>query len=289
MRREAIVSPVKLCQVCGCRGPLVCGKCKKISYCGSLHQKDDWKFHKLYCGTSHELQPLFVDILFPEFEIIIEQEEEKLVIQQESEKEAEKRRVREYEDMVKSGNSGAVAEISEAEINSFAESKEDKTFGRFKAAIEGYETQVLRYARGGSPLWISDKGRICPSKVPNCKNCNGPRTFEFQVMPQMLNELKNFELDWGVIAVYTCEKDCDVNGKYVSEYCYKQDIMKDDDDEASELNVDSLKLSTDTNDSKVPKPSEDVKKTSQKMKKREVVAEPNQQYKKKTFVENDEW
>jgi hypothetical protein len=47
----------------------------------------------------------------------------------------------------------------------------------------------------------------------------------------MLNYLKNYELDWGIIAVYTCEKECDVNGKYVKEFCYKQDVQKSDDDE----------------------------------------------------------
>lgn len=190
--------------------------------------------------------------------------------------------------MVKNGNSGAISEISEAELNDFVESKEDKTFGKFKAALENYESQVLRYKRGCSPLWISDNGILNQSKVPNCELCNGPRTFEFQIMPQMLNELKNYELDWGIIAVYTCEKDCDVNGKYASEYVYKQDIMKTDDDEASELEVNNLVLEPDAvkMNSKVSKPSEKCKQPSQNKKKREV---ENEQSKKKAFEENDEW
>lgn len=49
-------------------------------------------------------------------------------------------------------------------------------------------------------------------------------------MPQMLNYLRNYELDWGIIAVYTCENECDVKGKYLREFCYKQDVQKGDDE-----------------------------------------------------------
>lgn len=288
MKSKAVEAPVNLCRVCGCRGPSVCAKCKKVNYCGQLHQKYDWKIHKQFCGTINEHHSPSTDILFPEFEIVIEQEEQPLEKSKESEKEAETRRTREYEDMVRNGNSGAISEISEAELNDFVESKEDKTFGKFKAALENYESQVLRYKRGFSPLWISDYGILNQSKVPNCELCNGPRTFEFQIMPQMLNELKNYELDWGIIAVYTCERDCDVNGKYTSEYVYKQDIVKNDDDEASELEVNSLVLESDTveTNAKVSKSSESCKQPSQNKKKREVVKE---QSTKKAFEENDEW
>lgn len=224
------------------------------------------------------------EVLFPEFEIIIEQEENELDAKQESEKEAEKRRLKEFEDMVKNGQAGAMAEISDADLNEFAETKEDKTFGKFKKALESYETQVLRYCRSGSPLWISDHAALNPSNIPSCPNCNGRRTFEFQVMPQMLNELKNYELDWGVIAVYTCEKDCDVNGKYVAEFCYKQDIMKGDDDD--EIDMEKLKLSSNVKPveekPKLPvKPAKEVK-ASSKQSKVEVAS-------KKAFEENDEW
>lgn len=46
-------------------------------------------------------------------------------------------------------------------------------------------------------------------------------------MPQLLNSLENENLDWGIIAVYTCEKSCDINTKYVEEFVYKQDIVKE--------------------------------------------------------------
>lgn len=166
---------VKLCKLCGCRGGMVCGKCKNVSYCGALHQKLDWKQHKQHCGrpgVSADSEPPS-EHLFPEFEIVIEQEEEQVAERNESEKEAEKRRLREYEDLVSQGQSGVMAECSDADLNAFTESKEDKTFGKFKEIIESYETQVVRYNRHGSPLWISDHGILGKNAVPNCPLCKG--------------------------------------------------------------------------------------------------------------------
>lgn len=44
-------------------------------------------------------------------------------------------------------------------------------------------------------------------------------------MPQLLNALHRPEIDWGVVAVYTCEKCCDTNGEYAQEFVLKQDIV----------------------------------------------------------------
>lgn len=288
---DGIEPPVKTCQVCACRGPLICGKCKQVSYCGQNHQKIDWKVHKKQCGITNQLKAPPSEILFPEFEIIIEEEEKKQSSKHESEKEAEKRRLKEYEEMVKSGQAGEMMEMSDADLDDFAESKEDKTFGKFKKAIEDYETQVLRYNRHGSPLWMSDHGILNASLVPNCAICKGRRTFEFQIMPQMLNELKNYELDWGVIAVYTCEKDCDISGQYVQEFCYKQDIMKSDDDEG-EIDIEKLKLNA-VNSSHVVDTSEVVIQPPKKVpgkasndKKKPAAAK---KLEKKAFAEDDDW
>lgn len=45
-------------------------------------------------------------------------------------------------------------------------------------------------------------------------------------MPQLLNYLHNTDLDWGIIAIYTCEDSCDTNGEYVPEFVFKQDIVE---------------------------------------------------------------
>lgn len=287
---EAEKPAVALCKVCGLRGPLICGKCKKASYCGQLHQKLDWKIHKQICATTNELEESENEILFPEFEIIIEQEEDQRSNQEESAKEAEKRCLKEYEELVKSGNAGAMNDCDD--LNEIAETKEDKTFGKFKKSIESYETQVLRYNRHGSPLWISDLGILNPGNVPKCSNCSGPRTFEFQIMPQMLNELKNYELDWGVITVYTCEKDCNVNAKYVPEFCYKQDII-DKEEVGEAIDMEKLKLNGDSkkNGTSVESDDEAATTNAQEVKPPSTKKEKQKPQKniKKAFKEADEW
>lgn len=44
-----------LCRMCGCKGGLKCGACKKVSYCSKEHQQFDWKlFHKKECIDAGE-------------------------------------------------------------------------------------------------------------------------------------------------------------------------------------------------------------------------------------------
>ncbi len=277
---------VNLCAVCGCRGPLFCGKCKSTSYCGQLHQKIDWRSnHKENCGKS-DVSEHHNEFLFPEFEIVIEREEIEQAAK-ESEKEAEKRRLKEYGELKKSGKIGEMAEISEQDLSEFAESKEDKTFGKFKKTIESEPEQILRYERSGTPLWISKVNILQPKEIPNCQNCSGPRTFEFQVMPQLLNSLKNFDLDWGVIAVYTCKNDCDVKCKYVKEFVLKQDIVKTEDDE-SEIDLEKLRaqVAGPSNQVEPPKNVEkvaDPQTSSKSTQKKKTVKEKN------LFAVNDDW
>lgn len=268
--------------MCGCRGPMICGKCKKVSYCGQLHQKFDWKTHKKNCGievVETFLQSESNELLFPEFEIVIEDEEHEQQKKLESEKEAETRRKREYEELVKAGQVGTMC--SDVDLKDFEDSKEDKTFGKFKKAIECYETQIIRYNRHGLPLWISDYNRLNHSSVPMCLNCGGRRTFEFQIMPQMLNELKNYELDWGIIAIYSCAKDCDVKRKYIPEFCTKQDITKTEENDGIEIEKLTLSPSTSSN---LTQSTDDSKKL---LKKNGATLEISSN--KKTFDDKDEW
>lgn len=300
---KEVPSPVNLCQVCGCRGPLFCGKCKAVSYCGQQHQKIDWRgSHKERCGKPEDKRPAN-DFVFPEFEIVLDQEEEVgfsvlllhknllilLIFQfqeqtsKESENEAEKRRLKEYEDLKKSGKLGEMSEISEQDLTEFAESKEDKTFGKFKKAIKSSPDQILRYDRNGSALWISKHNILDPSKIPNCGLCNGTRTFEFQVMPQALNYLKNYDLDWGILAVYTCKNDCDVKSSYVKEFVYKQDVVKTEDGD-DEIDIEKLQAKVRGKQENVASSSVGSKKSNPKKEK------PSKKPQKSNmFNDNDEW
>lgn len=64
-----IKSPVRLCEVCGIRGPFSCSNCKEVSYCSSGHQKIDWmNGHKNKCKksvtVSCSLFEMFVGIMW---------------------------------------------------------------------------------------------------------------------------------------------------------------------------------------------------------------------------------
>jgi hypothetical protein len=50
----AKTSTVDACAACGKEGTSVCGRCKKVSYCGPACQKAHWKSHKTTCQLSLE-------------------------------------------------------------------------------------------------------------------------------------------------------------------------------------------------------------------------------------------
>jgi pre-rRNA-processing protein TSR4 len=60
-----------------------------------------------------------------------------------------------------------------------AVAEDDKEFRRFDKRVKLNPDQVLRYDRGGDPLWVSANG--LPKTIPACPYCEGPRQFEFQV------------------------------------------------------------------------------------------------------------
>lgn len=289
------IEPIcKTCNVCDCKASKVCGKCKNISYCGQYHQQIDWKIHKKFCGQDSFSKTSRIEssYLFPEYEIVIEMEDDETNTNKnkiESDKEAATRRLREYEDMIKGGKIVHNNDITEDDLKEFDESKEDKAFGNFKKAIEKYPSQVIRYNRGLEPLWISSIGILNKSDIPNCSNCNGQRSFEFQIMPQMLNDLKNYNLDWGIIAIYTCEKDCNTNEKYIHEFCYKQDVTKADSGDL--FNID-LKNKLGIYEDKQHNSKHDTRSleacTEGPCEKTKTLKN-SKQYSKKTFKESDNW
>ncbi|EAN34328.1 C-terminal putative domain protein [Theileria parva strain Muguga] len=117
----------------------------------------------------------------------------------------------------------------------------DESFLKFSKKTTPNE--VLYYSREGEPLWISDKtprpviiksnhsseGSI--DGMPNnqtpiesdlnvvnlCENCGSDRSFEFQVLPQLLHYIKSDRVDFGSLSVYTCSKSCKIGNKYQRE------------------------------------------------------------------------
>ena len=62
--------------------------------------------------------------------------------------------------------------------------------------------------------------------IPPCSLCCSPRAFEFQILPQLFDVLKELILvDWNTLAFYTCTNSKCVPKKgagYIREYAYVQ-------------------------------------------------------------------
>lgn len=138
-----------------------------------------------------------------------------------------------------------------ADLDAAARHKVDLQFNRFKDRIAIEPAQVLRYQKGGVPLWINSESPQ-DSSIPSCAVCGSKRTFEFQIMPQLLHHLEvepvelngkevaSDTIDWGVLAVYTCSNSCDIGKSYVNEIVYSNPVseMAMDDDEESDSDSD---------------------------------------------------
>lgn len=169
-------------------------------YCGASHQKIDWKNgHKQKCSIESDgvsrLVLLFIRLskhclifqpkatstfLFPEFELVLDAEDG-VELSNETDEQSELRRMNEYQELIQSGNVNVMPDASDADLMQYAQSVEDVAFGKFKKRIARNNEQVLRYNRGGEPLWISSKNTLEQEQVPPCEQCQSKRVFEFQV------------------------------------------------------------------------------------------------------------
>lgn len=161
----------------------------------------------------------------PQFEIIMTGDDEQVSDSDDDEQ------VDQAKEMAKLEQLNAV-EISLKDLQDFPEEGQnlDKNFKRFQKVVKCAPDQVIRYQRSSTPLWISEENKA--ESIPNCEHCSSPRVFEFQIMPQLLSKLKldkglnEQSIDWGILAVYTCEKSCRSDNKsYTQEFIWKQMIQ----------------------------------------------------------------
>lgn len=225
----------QLCVECGFSASGVCFA-QKLPFCGRTHQL-------LHFGRTLDkgvMDEVSRGLFTPMYELVVEEEEGR---QDEDEEDGA---------IVANGDSDAMLE--QADLNAALLGQErtstredDIMYEKFRDRIDAERMQVLRY--GGSPLWMTAQ---TPSDIPPCGNCGGERSFEFQLMPQLLHYLKGSlffrnlsdddspllspdelkqqascrqpaasELDWGVVAIYTCKGNC-ASTSYVNEYAYVQ-------------------------------------------------------------------
>ncbi|UKK00820.2 apoptosis regulatory protein [Theileria orientalis] len=155
--------------------------------------------------------------------------------------------------MEKKSNGDIMDESEEQAFESIQEENMvlDKSFKKF--CKKTTQNEVLYYSREGEPLWLSDKTRrpviaglektMEPKNedsredesdnghivdefeqiiIPLCENCGSVRSFEFQVLPQILHYLKSDRIDFGSISVYTCSKSCKIENKYQKEVVFME-------------------------------------------------------------------
>lgn len=150
--QEEIPLPVRLCAVCGCRGPLSCGKCKSVFYCGASHQKIDWTLgaHKQNCGRIDNKSSLGNPrhtYLFDEYELVIEPEELDTEKTDENVEKAKTRRLKDYEAFLEKQLSVPtdvdLKDLPDEEFQKYTNNiEEDVTFNKFRKRIQKYQDQV---------------------------------------------------------------------------------------------------------------------------------------------------
>ncbi|KAM6927000.1 programmed cell death protein 2-like isoform 2-T2 [Lycodopsis pacificus] len=104
----------------------------------------------------------------------------------------------------------------------------DAVFSRFMKKISLCPQQILRYCRGGRPLFVSEPPAGVAATA--CGSCGGTRTFELQLMPALVSLLRRTdgggggeaELEFGTVLVYTCRNSCWTSGSAVEEFCSVQ-------------------------------------------------------------------
>nr|XP_046240241.1 programmed cell death protein 2 [Scatophagus argus] len=223
------MSGVKLCWVCGCPGSKACSRCHTVTYCGKHHQTLHWKHtHKRECCSQDAPIVTASPFLFPESELVTEPEEE-----EQDEKEEEKDTKEAGEGEEEGADCPSLADtLAETDLEEMAmhETEDIKVFQRFKKKTAPEPHQVVRYSREGSPLWVSSQHIPSDQDIPPC-SCGAKRTFEFQVMPQLLNSLNvdstGASIDWGTLAVYTCSASCHSDDQYCPEFIWKQDFSSE--------------------------------------------------------------
>ena len=225
---------VKICRVCGCPGDKKCSGCDQVYYCSREHQMADWKFqHKRECKSEkftyqYKEDEVCHDLLLKQSMLVIEGDDE--VVSDSDDDDTEEVNIDKELEKMKELQNGV--SLSGKDLKEFVEEEEvkDKNYKRFSKVVKCAPDQVLRYQKNATPLWISTQNVPQDNDIPNCPYCGSKRVFEFQIMPQLLHVLKldknpdEPSVDWGILAVYTCENSCDQGPAYRKEFIWKQMI-----------------------------------------------------------------
>ena len=202
-----------------------------------------------FADADAEHSPALGEKIFPEFDIVIE-EEDASALENDSDSDDE-----DGDDCTDANNGAEKSDesLTQADLDKLASGgnaivasllEKDAVFMSFQKRIAAYPDQCMRYDRGGTPLWVSRKGALEAPEVPKCSRCGETKTFEFQILPQLLYYLRQDDdgditpsknggedasgktaddaMDWGTIAVYTCPSSCSPPALYEEEFAWVQ-------------------------------------------------------------------
>lgn len=223
-----------LCCWCGTwKGDKVCSSCRRARYCSEKHQAIHWRSgHKTDCRqmsiaslasdsssnkSSAETKNVASNTLWPQYEIVNEDEPEADTDMSDNNG---------YANALVSGSQ--VDEGVKSLLESFEGDGDKKSWATFQERVSRAPEQVLRYCRyaRARPLWPMSSGRPSKTDIPKCSYCGGLRSFELQILPQLLyyfgvnNDVDS--LDWATIVVYTCEASCGGSMAYKEESAWVQ-------------------------------------------------------------------
>jgi pre-rRNA-processing protein TSR4 len=202
-------------------------------YCGEASVADPWAVaahEKVILQGIQATQESQTHVpLFPEYEIVIEEECEGNEARMVSTQELIQENMQKATDISKSNNY-TEEELPSELIDEIEKNMplEKRHFASFAARIAGAPSQILRYCfeDGSGPICPSPHGIPTPDQIPPCEYCGASRKFEFQILPQVLNILgvdpaDDDALDFGTIAVYSCSRSCSGQG-YKREFAWVQ-------------------------------------------------------------------
>lgn len=89
--------------------------------------------------------------------------------------------------------------------------------------IEGVEGEVLE---------CNSERTLKKEDFPTCRSCGGNTTVEFQIMPGLLVQMDSDiggpqDLDWGLLNILTCVKNCKSEKGFVEEYLWRQEVSQE--------------------------------------------------------------
>ena len=93
--------------------------------------------------------------------------------------------------------------------------EDDIDFLIYKNNLMNDPQHILRYCFDDKtvPLDYSKYGKISRDDVGDCAYCGNKKYFEFQINNNLLNYIDELgDMDWGILAVYSCGKSCFKDG-----------------------------------------------------------------------------